>query len=492
MSPTIAIEVVARALLWFFFFVVEVAQITLIKKEDQPFYFYLIAIVTSIIIFVAVVRLGRSALIHDMSEICFYDILVQIFGLCLALSYSSPKWHVILANAIVILKYARLVWWSKTKDGEALVGWPVFGLLGFFGKRNDGKLGMAASSFSTTGQLLLQRFFILSVIPLAALLHVAKFKLDLITVALIPLVLIPVFFKRVIAFLDAQMTKQAAIAAKLAKSEAEAEGKMALEKSAAELAVRNAELTAANLHRDQMLVDIQTKNAALRDAAHDLMQPVMKIQAEIVEAVRTHDDALRAKLGQALEARLCEYARLIKDTIHAAKITTQAQAPNLQACPLARLRSDTADELLDLAEEHGCELVVRSSVRYPDYWVLTDEDIFKRIMANLIGNAIRHSGSKWVLVTMRKRGAYCVVAVRDQGIGIEGATGPDHGANFAAFTALIKDRTRRGCVGAGHGIGINNVKQLCAGLGSEMKLISRPGSGAVFYFTLPLAAILSE
>ena len=485
MNPVLATQVVARSLIWIFIFATEIAADVVLDHIPNSFWYYVVIFAMDLVVFLVVFRLGDDDLVSDLNDICILAMSVQIVGLVLHFFYYYPLVYAILNNGVLILKFSRIIWPAMSRDNPGFTGLPVFGPVGYLRKRRLATTTMATTL--STGQQVSGYALIAGSFVIAAVLKIMKIKMGLAFWSIIPLILIPVGFKRFMTYLENENAKHFATLENLAAAKATAAAKTALAESAVELAAINAKLSAANLHREQMLADIQTKNAALRDAAHDLMQPIMKIQAQIVEAVATHDGQVRAGLGAALQTRVSEYARSISDTIYAAKITTQAQAPQLLPLPLARLRSETADELLDLAEEHACELVVRASVRYPDYHVLADEDIFARILANLVGNAIRHSGSKWVLVTMRKRAGQCMVAVWDQGRGIDGAASADHVANFAEFSERIKIRTRNGFGGGGHGIGVNNVKQLCAGLGSQMRLFSRPGCGSVFYFMLPMA-----
>lgn len=486
MNPVLATQVVARSLIWIFIFATEIVAGVVLDHIPKTDWYYIATIVMSSMVFAVVSRLGDDGLIQDLSDICFYEMVVQTIGLALHHFYYNLPLYAALYNGLLILKFGRLIWPARNADGSEFICLPVFGPIGYLRQRRLKNKGayLQRSDQVSAGYGLIAGAFLM-----AALLNGLNVKMGLAFWAIIPLILIPVTYKRFMAYLEEENARHIETVATLAQAKAIALSKSALADSAAALATANAELLTLNAQREQMLADIQTKNAALRDAAHDLMQPIMKIQAQIVEALTTHDGHVRAELGVALQTRVSEYARSISDTIYAAKITTQAQAPRLLPLPLARLRSETADELLDLAEQHDCELVVRASVRYPDYHVLADEDIFARILANLVGNAIRHSGSKWVLVTMRKRAGQCMVAVWDQGRGIDGASSADHVANFTEFSERIKIRTRNGYGGGGHGIGVNNVKQLCAGLGSQMRLFSRPGCGSVFYFMLPMAQV---
>ncbi len=87
-----------------------------------------------------------------------------------------------------------------------------------------------------------------------------------------------------------------------------------------------------------------------------------------------------------------------------------------------------------------------------------------------------------MLLTLRKHGQQCRIAVWDKGRGIPEADWPDGKANFAAFAKAVAGRTQAGR----HGLGIDNVRELCVAMGGQMQLHSRLNRVTVFYFDLPI------
>jgi signal transduction histidine kinase len=103
-------------------------------------------------------------------------------------------------------------------------------------------------------------------------------------------------------------------------------------------------------------------------------------------------------------------------------------------------------------------------------------------------NAMRHTAGGNVQVAFRKRANHtCWIEVMDTGSGIPDADGPDWTANFANLAQNIRNGNMRSQDAASHGLGINNVKNLCAILGTTMQLYSVTGRGSIFRFVLPLA-----
>lgn len=112
--------------------------------------------------------------------------------------------------------------------------------------------------------------------------------------------------------------------------------------------------------------------------------------------------------------------------------------------------------------------------------VRADRDLLRRILDNLIDNALRHApaGSEIVVSTTR-RGRDVEMEVADSGPGVPHAS---QGSIFERFSRADESRTRD-TGGAGLGLA------LCAAIaqlhGGSIRLDDRPGPGARFVVALP-------
>jgi signal transduction histidine kinase len=113
-----------------------------------------------------------------------------------------------------------------------------------------------------------------------------------------------------------------------------------------------------------------------------------------------------------------------------------------------------------------------------------DEERLRRVVANLISNAIKYSpaGGEITLTLAEERAGgrtWAVWSVADCGIGIP------HGEEEAIF-----DRFRRGSNVAGRipglGIGLAGARQILEEHGGALAVANREGGGAVFTIRLPL------
>jgi two-component system phosphate regulon sensor histidine kinase PhoR len=120
----------------------------------------------------------------------------------------------------------------------------------------------------------------------------------------------------------------------------------------------------------------------------------------------------------------------------------------------------------------------------PELTARADADRLQQVLGNLIGNAIkygRESGHVSVSGQLLD-GTAIELCVQDDGPGI-----PAESLErvFERFYRIDKARSREQ---GGTGLGLSIVKHIVASHGGKVWVKSEPGSGAAFYFTLPLKA----
>lgn len=106
-----------------------------------------------------------------------------------------------------------------------------------------------------------------------------------------------------------------------------------------------------------------------------------------------------------------------------------------------------------------------------------DATPFRRILVNLVDNAVKFSERGTVVVTLGSKRGSLVLSVGDDGPGLDPesiGTLFEPGVRGAAATGI-----------KGHGLGLANVRDLVASLGGAITVDSRPGQGATFIVKLP-------
>ncbi len=133
-----------------------------------------------------------------------------------------------------------------------------------------------------------------------------------------------------------------------------------------------------------------------------------------------------------------------------------------------------------LAQEKG--LRWRAVLPEQSVWVLGDRTRLRQVMLNLISNAVKFTSSGWIAVALEVNERQAVVKVSDTGIGI---SAEEQAKLFREFYQA-EQTVRLGYGGLGLGLAIS--KQLVEGHGGVMGVRSpgELGSGATFFFTLPV------
>jgi signal transduction histidine kinase len=507
MNPVIATEIIIRLFLWVFVFSFEEVTIEWgrIVDPSREYYFIFVFLVDAISLALAAL-FADDSVVWDIRELILYDMIAQVIGLGMYKAGFSYDIYIILATSIFWLKFCRLIWPTRNADGSALLIWPIFGPLGYWRAKKRSQKRIPYLNNRDFHVYL----FIIAIIVVTGFMHVIKVHSKIVYIAYAMIVLIAFSFNRFISYLNDQNARNLATAEALAVQKATAEAHAALiaaseqrEQMLVELAAKNEELHSANLQREAMLQDLSKRNEILRDASHDLAQPLMGISYYARQLTEAQGEEGKEEFGEKLLTAVAGLGNLIDDTIHNAKITTQLETPKLEPVSVEHLADRLWAQFLNVAHRKGIGFnLYKGSLMLPidpqrpergersalDFVIMTDEDVLWRIMANLVINAINHTEQGRVLVAFRRRRDVCWIEVRDSGSGIENASGPDREANFLHFAESIKRRYGTFKKGGGHGLGINNVKQLCNTIGTNMTLYSRPGHGSAFRFVVPMAA----
>lgn len=507
MNPVIATEIVIRLFLWVFVFSFEVITsewLGIIHPLARYFYIS-VFLIDAVSLFLAS-QFADDSVVWDIRELIVYDMIAQIIGLAMYFADLPKDVYLVLVTAIFWLKFCRLIWPSRDADGKALLIWPIFGPLGYWRARKRSPARNAQLSRQDYHVYL----FIVAIIAITWFMHLINVYSKIVYIGYAMVILITLLFKRFISYLNDQNARNLATAEALAVQKATAEAHAALitasaqrEQMLVELAAKNEELHSANLQREAMLQDLSKRNEILRDASHDLAQPLMGISYYARQLTEAQAEQDKEEFGEKLMTAVAGLGNLIDDTIHNAKITTQLETPKLEPVSVEHLADRLWAQFLNVAHRKGIGFnLYKGSLMLPidplrpergersalDFVIMTDEDVLWRILANVVINAINHTEQGRVLVAFRRRGDVCWIEVRDSGSGIENAASTDREANFQHFAESIKRRYGTFKKGGGHGLGINNVKQLCNAIGTNMTLYSRPGYGSTFRFVVPMAA----
>ena len=124
------------------------------------------------------------------------------------------------------------------------------------------------------------------------------------------------------------------------------------------------------------------------------------------------------------------------------------------------------------------EITFKANAR--DAVVHTDPKLLRRVLQNLLSNALRYTEPKGrVLFAIRTLGSDVRIEVWDNGIGMNPDDLPSIFDEFRRLSEGIQTEKK------GLGLGLSISKRICDLLGLSLRVQSRPGVGSCFSLTLP-------
>jgi signal transduction histidine kinase len=141
----------------------------------------------------------------------------------------------------------------------------------------------------------------------------------------------------------------------------------------------------------------------------------------------------------------------------------------IEPVDLGKLLYDLELQYRPVAEAKGLRLRVHATPGT----VVSDPILLRRIVGNLVSNAVKYTHRGGVLLAARGRGPVRRIEVWDTGVGIA----PVHQREI--FREFYKVPSHAGTED-GFGLGLYIVARLAGILGHPLSLSSRPGSGTVF------------
>jgi heavy metal sensor kinase len=214
------------------------------------------------------------------------------------------------------------------------------------------------------------------------------------------------------------------------------------------------------------------------DASHELRTPISIIRGE-ADVALSHDRSA-AEYKQALAIILDEsrrLSRLVDDLLNLARADAGRVKLQVQEFYLNDLLAECCRSAQGLAGARRIALECRCR---EDVAFRGDEELVRRMVMNLIDNAIRYTpegGS--VTAALEADGAGVTIRIADTGAGIA----PEAQAHvFERFYRGDKARSRQD---GGFGLGLAIVKWIAESHNGAVALESTPGAGSTFTVTMP-------
>ncbi len=238
----------------------------------------------------------------------------------------------------------------------------------------------------------------------------------------------------------------------------------------------NEQLTVA---RDTAERASKVKTRFFTAVSHDVLQPLHAARlslSALIDGVDT--DEHRALAGQ-VDHALSSIEELLRTMLDISKLEAGVIKPAIEPIALKPLFQSLLVDLKPLVDAKGLDLACRSN----DLCVLSDALMLRRILQNLLANALHYTQRGGILLAARRRGSAIRIEVWDTGSGIPLA---EQDRIFEEFQrGSTAGESNRG----GFGLGLSIVGRMAQTLDHEITLCSRSGKGTRFTLTAPATSL---
>ena len=217
------------------------------------------------------------------------------------------------------------------------------------------------------------------------------------------------------------------------------------------------------------------------DVSHELRTPLttIKLAADMINDQREEFDPATGRAAELLHAQVQRFEVLLTDLLEISRYDAGSVQLELEPTSLAHLAEDVILSMEQLAEGHGSDVRLVAPGGYTP--VDMDARRVRRIVRNLLGNAIEHGEGRPIVVSVDSDRDAVALGVRDFGLGMQ----PDDVERvFDRFWRADPSRVRTiGGTGLGLSIALGDAKLH----GGTLSVWSEPGRGSNFVLTLPRA-----
>lgn len=222
------------------------------------------------------------------------------------------------------------------------------------------------------------------------------------------------------------------------------------------------------------------KTKFLAAAGHDILQPLNAARLYTTALSEILTDERHLKSANNIEAALGSVEDILSTLLDISRLDAGATTTEITVVRLDELLEQLQVEFSPMAEAKNLTFhVIKSGLH-----VRSDRRLLRRLLQNLISNAIKYTPRGRVTVGCRRHEHTTTLHIYDTGIGIPFSKQKEIFCEFQRLESGIK-------AGPGLGLGLSIVERLSEILKHPIDLQSRIGMGTRFSVTLPLARALA-
>jgi PAS domain S-box-containing protein len=246
---------------------------------------------------------------------------------------------------------------------------------------------------------------------------------------------------------------------------------------------KQAEAQLAETHRQLLLRKEEAEHANfaksrfLVAASHDLRQPLHALTLFAAEFEATAGTPDQKRLAGQIDAATAAMGELLDALLEVSRLDTADIEPHLERHALGPLLESVVDAQRRSAEAKGLGITCVPTRA----WTESDPHLLRRLLGNLVANAVRYTRRGGIVVGVRREGEGLRIEIWDSGIGIDAVQLP------LVFQEFYQVANRERDAGKGLGLGLAIVERIARLLGHPMQVRSTPERGTVFAVSVPRA-----
>jgi len=243
---------------------------------------------------------------------------------------------------------------------------------------------------------------------------------------------------------------------------------------------------AFNSMSSRLQSNVNELRAFVANASHELRTPltVVKLRAEALREGALDDVEVAERFLGEIETEIDRLVRMVNDLLDLSRMEAGLDSGKRGVLNLNGIAHEVHETFKMRAARADVNLLLDIEPGLPA--VMGNEDQLRRVLYNLLENAIKYTPSGGQVEMLLRRGATpnsVRLLVRDSGPGIA----PEHLPHvFERFYRAETSQSRPGVV-RGSGLGLAIAKSIVESHGGEMGVSSQLGNGTTFWADLPCA-----
>jgi Na+/proline symporter/signal transduction histidine kinase/CheY-like chemotaxis protein len=224
-----------------------------------------------------------------------------------------------------------------------------------------------------------------------------------------------------------------------------------------------------------------SKTRFLAAASHDILQPLNAARLYVTSLVERKSGGEDTRLVENIDDSLEAIEEILGALLDISRLDAGAISTSITSFKIGDLMRSLEIEFAPIARAKGLKLTfVPCSLP-----VESDRLLLRRLLQNLISNAIKYTPRGRVLVGCRRRGQSLQIGIYDTGVGIPVLK---RGEIFKEFHRLEQGAR----IARGLGLGLSIVERLARVLNHGIAIDANAGGGSFFSVTVPTAKAVNH